>query len=140
MLWFDFPKRLRAGLKCLCCLTRSERGMQSQEIAASIGESPSETAKVMQLLVWGGFVTSRRGSKGGFQLAARPNQITTGKVIKFFLAKHPMDENDDCPVICALRERVTPCQEEFARLTLADIVAGRTRTPHKRAIPKGGAR
>lgn len=101
--------------------------MQSQEIAATTGESRAETAKVLQLLVWGGFVTSRRGSKGGFQLAASPNQITTGKVIKFFLAKHPVDEDGDCPVICALRETVTPCQEAFARLTLADIVTGHTR-------------
>jgi len=145
VIWFDFPMRLRSALKCLCCLTRSGGALQSQEIATRTGDSPAETAKVLQLLVWGGFVTSRRGSKGGFQLAARPDQITAGKVIKFFLAKHPLakhpvDGDGDCPAMCALRETVTPCQEAFARLTLAEIVAGYTKRSRKRNVEQAGAR
>lgn len=58
--------------------------MQSQEIARRIDASSSETAKILQLLVWGGFVTSRRGSKGGFQLASSTDQITMGEVFSFF--------------------------------------------------------
>ena len=93
--------------------------MQSQEIAGHTGVSPAETAKVLQLLVLGGFVTSRRGSKGGFQLARRPEQITTGEIVEFFLAKHSVEPEGNCPVMCALKETVTPGQQAFARLTLA---------------------
>jgi Rrf2 family protein len=140
MLWLDFPKRLRSALKCLCCLTGFSGEMQSQEIAKKIGVSRAETAKVLQLLVWGGFVTSRRGSKGGFQLAARPDQTTAGEVVNFFLAKHPAEPDVSCPVMRALRETVSPCQEAFARLTLADIAAWRTKTSHSRAAGKAGGR
>src|SRR5437764_12708826 len=65
VLWLGFPKRLLSALKGLCCLAQSQRAMQAPEIAERIGVSQSETSKVMQMLVWGGFVTSRRGSNGG---------------------------------------------------------------------------
>jgi DNA-binding IscR family transcriptional regulator len=63
VIWFDFPMRLRTALKSLCCLAHSDAAMQSLEISARTGVSPSETAKVTQLLVLGGFVTSRRGTQ-----------------------------------------------------------------------------
>jgi DNA-binding IscR family transcriptional regulator len=97
--------------------------MQPQEIAARIAVSRAETAKLLQLLVWGGFVASRRGSKGGFHLSAPPDQITTGEVISFFLAKHPPEADGDCPVMRALCETVAPCQEAFGKLTLASVAA-----------------
>jgi Rrf2 family protein len=121
MLWPGLPKRLQSALKGLCCLARSGSAMQSQEIADRIGVSKAETAKVMQLLAWGGFVTSRRGTKGGFQLGMRADQITTGQVIDFFASKYEAEPDGDCPVMRALRETTAPCQEAFGSLTLADI-------------------
>jgi DNA-binding IscR family transcriptional regulator len=112
--------------------------MQSPEISGKTGVSPAETAKVLQLLVMGGFVISRRGSKGGFQLARSPDQITTGEVVNFFLAKHPIEPAGDCPVMCALQETITPGQEAFARLTLAEIVAGHTKPSNNRAVREAG--
>ena len=54
MVWPGFPKRLQSALKALCCLAESGNGMQSQEIAERIRVSKAETAKILQLLVWGG--------------------------------------------------------------------------------------
>lgn len=125
MLWPGFPKRLLSALKGLCCLAHSDRAMQASEIAEGIGVSTFETGKVMQLLVWGGFVTSRRGSKGGFQLAAAADQITTGEVIRFFFSKYRIEPDLDCPVVSVLQTYGAPCQEAFERLTLADIAAKR---------------
>jgi Rrf2 family protein len=121
MLWPGFPKRLQSALKGLCCLARSGSAMQSQEIADRIGVSKAETAKVLQLLAWGGFVNSRRGAKGGFQLAVGADQITTGQVIDFFVSKYEAEPDGDCPVMRVLRETTAPCQEAFGSLTLADI-------------------
>ncbi len=121
MLWTNFPKRLQSALKGLCCLARSGGTMQSQQVANRIGVSKAETAKVLQLLTWGGFVTSRRGSKGGFQLAAGAGQVTMGEVINFFLSKYQAASDGDCPVIRILRETSAPCQEAFGRLRLLDI-------------------
>ncbi len=127
VLWLGFPKRLLSALKGLCCLAQSQRALQAPEIAERIGVSKSETSKVMQMLVWGGFVTSRRGSNGGFQLAATPDQITTGDVVRFFLSKHQDEPDRDCPLVHVLRTYSAPCQEAFGRLTLADITAQRSR-------------
>ncbi len=83
-----------------------------------------ETAKVLQLLCWGGFVQSKRGTKGGFWLSASPDQLKAGEVIMFFLAHHPSEENED-PVSRAIEKTNAHCQAVLKNLTLADIIAGR---------------
>ncbi len=65
------------------------RWVSVAKIAERIRVSKAETAKILQLLVWGGFVTSRRGTKGGFHLSASADQITMGEVIDFLLSRHP---------------------------------------------------
>jgi Rrf2 family protein len=91
MTWLGFPKRLQSSLKALCCLADAKTAMQAPGIAERIDVPKAETAKILQLLVWGGFVTSRRGTKGGFQLATSADGITMGEVIDFFLARHPIE-------------------------------------------------
>jgi Rrf2 family protein len=128
--WPAFPKRLQSALKALCCLASSGQEMQSQVIAAQIAVPEAETAKILQLLVWGGFVTSRRGTKGGFQLATAPSQITMGEVIDFFLARHPVEPAGDFPVMRALEQTMAACQRKFAEMKLsevADFPGGRQR-------------
>jgi DNA-binding IscR family transcriptional regulator len=122
MTWPGFPKRLQSALKALCCLAEAGTDMQSPDIAKQINVPKSETAKILQLLVWGGFVTSRRGTKGGFQLAPFADRTTMGEVIDFFLARHPVEIDRHSPVMRALQQSMAPCQEKFARLRLADIV------------------
>jgi len=129
-MWPAFPKRLQSALKALCCLAQSGDAMQSQAIAERIRVSTAETAKILQLLVWGGFVTSRRGTKGGFHLAANADEITMGAVIDFFLSRHPPDQDDDSAVMRIFDETNAPCQQAFSSLTLADVVR-RTRTGRK---------
>lgn len=121
MSWPGFPLRLQSALKALCCLAESGDALQSHVIAGRIGVPRAETAKILQLLVWGGFVTSRRGTKGGFHLAASAAKITMGEVIDFFLARHPVQPDRASPVMRALRQTLAPCQQRFARLTLARV-------------------
>ena len=128
MIWPGFSRRLISGLKGLCCLAHSDGPMQAHEIAEKIGVSAPETGKVMQMLAWGGFVTSRRGPKGGFQLAEAPDQIKTGDVIKFFISKYQSNQDFDCPVMRVLNQYSAPWQEAFGRLTLAEIAAGQSKS------------
>jgi len=137
VVWPTFPKRLQSALKALCCLARSEQEMQSHEIAKRIDVSVAETAKVLQLLVWGGFITSRRGSKGGFQLASSADRITMGEVINFFLTRHPVEPEKSSPVMRALRDCMAPCQKEFAKLSLA-LVKQRAETKFSKNRPVTG--
>ncbi len=122
MVWPGFPKRLQSALKALCCLAESGNGMQSQKIAERIRVSKAETAKILQLLVWGGFVTSRRGTKGGFHLAAEADQITMGEV----LSRHPPEPDRDFGVMRVFEKTSAPCRRAFSRLTLADMVSRRS--------------
>ncbi len=126
MVWPAFPKRLQSALKALCCLAESGNAMQSQKIAERIRVSKAETAKILQLLVWGGFVTSRRGTKGGFHLAAEADRITMGKVIDFFLSRHPPEPDRDFGVMRVFEKTSAPCRRAFSRLTLADMVSRRS--------------
>ncbi len=114
--------------------------MQSHEIAGKIGVTKAETAKVLQLLAWGGFVTSRRGYKGGFQLAKSAERITNGEVMDFFFSKYQPEPDGDCPVMCALRESSAPGLKAFGSLTLADVAAWRTQPSQKRPSRKAGAK
>jgi Rrf2 family protein len=122
-MWLEFPKRLRTALKALSVLARSDQAMLSQEIADEIGVTHAETAKVLQLLVWGGFAISRRGINGGFQLARQPAKITTGSVIRFFLARHPSIEDASSPAMRVLQKTSAPCQKAIAKLTIEDIAS-----------------
>jgi Rrf2 family protein len=135
VVWPPVPKRLQSALKALCCLAQSGDAMQSQAIAERIRVSPAETAKILQLLVWGGFVTSRRGTKGGFHLAANTDEITMGAVIDFFLSRHPAAQDDDSAVMRIFDKISAPCQKAFSSLTLADVVRS-ARTGHKRSPKK----
>lgn len=139
VIWFDFPMRLRTALKCLCCLAATDQPIRSPEIAEKAGVSPAETAKVLQLLILGGFVTSRRGSKGGFQLARSSSELTTGEVIDFFLAKHPTEPAAGCAVMQALDEAISPGQEAFAKLTLAEIATRYPKDFLNSSLPLAGA-
>src|SRR5262249_20777785 len=124
----------------LCCVADAGGAMQSHAIAEKIAVPRAETAKILQLLAWGGFVKSRRGTNGGFQLAANPDQITTGQVIDFFVSKFDAEVEDDCPIMLVLRETTAPCQEAFRSLTLADIAAMRYKRCRKQSTGKAGVR
>lgn len=121
MTWPPFPKRLQSALKALSCLAETDGAMLSQEVARQIDVPDAETAKILQLLVWGGFVTSRRGSKGGFHLAIHPDRITMGEVIDFFMTKHPPEPEGDARVIRVLRECIAPAEKRFGKLSLAEV-------------------
>jgi len=125
MIWSGLPKRVHSALKSLCCLAEEKSPLQAHQIAERIGIPKAETAKVLQLLCWGGFVRSKRGTKGGFWLSASPEQIKAGEVITFFLAHHPSEASDEDPVSRAIEKTNAHCQAVLKNLTLADIIAGR---------------
>lgn len=140
MISLAFPKRLQSALKALCCLAQSGDAMQSQKIAERIRVPRAETAKILQLLVWGGFVTSRRGTKGGFHLAADAGQITMGEVVAFFLSRHPQELDDDFRVMRVFEKTNAPCQKAFNRMTLADMVSRSSRLGGNRSVDKAGGK
>ena len=69
--------------------------------AGELGVSPSYLAKVLQVLVRGGMLSSTRGAAGGFDLARDASDISCLDVLE--LVEGPLPRRD-----CLFRETVCP--------------------------------
>ena len=116
------PPRIYESLKTLCCLANADRPLQSHEIATEAKLPPAQTAKILQLMAWAGFVESRRGTKGGFWLVKPASRIRVTDVVAFFAhSTGDNQKNDRDPVLRALSRATARCQKEFRKVTVADI-------------------
>ena len=122
MLCAGLPPRIYESLKTLCCLANATGPVQAHEIASAAGLPPAQTAKILQLMTWAGFIESRRGTKGGFWLVTPANQIRVTDVADFFThhAQGSLRQEKD-PLLKALARATARCQKEFAHITVADL-------------------
>lgn len=122
MLCSNLPPRIYESLKMLCCLANARGPLKAHEIASATDLPPAQTAKILQLMTWAGFVESRRGTKGGFWLIRPANRIRVTDVADFF-ARHTGDRAGQNPdgLLKALEHATTRCQKEFAQITVADL-------------------
>lgn len=124
--------RIYYSLKCLVCLAEAGAPRQSKELASLTGITPAETAKMLSLLAWGGFLSSKRGAKGGFWLRLPPAQIQIKDVMKFLQPPgNPAGENEDS-ILRVWQRKVGRVSEDFEKLSLADLV----RESHKAFSPR----
>lgn len=104
------------------------------EIAEAHSISRNHLMKVVQQLAAEGFVYSRRGKKGGIRLAAPPDRLSVGEVVR---ALEPNLGVADCMradrrcvlvEVCRLRAKLREASEAFLAVldgvTLADLLEG----------------
>lgn len=122
MLCAGLPPRLYESLKALCCLANAHGPLQAHEIAAAADLPPAQTAKILQLMTWAGFVESRRGTKGGFWLVRPAETIRVTDVADFF-AHHTKAQTSKKRngLLKALEQATARCQKEFSHITVADL-------------------
>jgi Rrf2 family protein len=122
MLCAGLPPRVYESLKALCCLASADGPLQAQQIAEAADLPPAQTAKILQLMTWAGFIESRRGTKGGFWLVMPADQIRVTDVADFF-ARHMKRHAGKGPdgLLKALEAATARCQKEFSRITIADL-------------------
>ncbi len=60
----------------------TEKRVQTKEIAEKLGTSENHLAKVMQILVKKGYITSVKGPAGGFSLAIKPETLSIRAIIE----------------------------------------------------------
>lgn len=135
MLCEGLPPRIYESLKTLCCLANASEPLQAHEIASAASLPPAQTAKILQLMTWAGFVESRRGTKGGFWLVKPADGIRVTDVADFFSHHthgHGLRRRDG--LLKALKRATARCQKEFARITVADLAkaSGCKRTQPRR--------
>lgn|GEM_PF-6303867 len=122
MLCTGIPERIYESLKTLCCLANAAGPLQAHEIALAASLPPAQTAKILQLMTWAGFIESRRGTNGGFWLVKPAETIRVTDVTDFFAHHgqgHSSPKRDG--VLKALQRAMARCHKEFARITVADL-------------------
>jgi len=135
MLCADLPIRIYESLKTLCCLANASEPLQAQEIASATSLPPAQTAKILQLMTWAGFVKSRRGTKGGFWLIRPAGGIHVTDLADFFAhhtRRRRLQKRDG--FLKELKQATARCRKEFARITVADLAkaSGCERTKPRR--------
>lgn len=121
--WPELPKQLHYALKTLCCLAPAEGPRRAREVARGTGIPPAEAEKILHLLVWGGFISSRRGAKGGFWLRRPPGRIRIGDVVKFLSSPLNAADKRRRDVVSRLwHQTADSSYEAFNRLSLEDLV------------------
>ncbi len=99
------------------------RAFSAAEIGASLGVSPSHLAKVLQGLVRRGWLTSVRGTKGGFRLEMDPERTSFLELLE--VVDGPMAEVGGCLLgnpICRPGEcRLAPLHAQVRALVEAEL-------------------
>ncbi|MCO8121693.1 Rrf2 family transcriptional regulator [Stieleria sp. TO1_6] len=123
------------ALRTLMFLATQTRRAKVADVASLFGISVNHVAKVVNLLVRGGYIRSTRGIGGGIELAQSPDEIRLGDVIEqmegdlHLLACVQADDGCVIHSFCKLKgvlaqaERVQ--REYLDSVTLADVVPTR---------------
>ena len=135
------------GLRVLMRLAGDpERQSTIDEMARELAISRNHLAKVIRELAASGFVTTVRGSGGGFRLSCGPGDISIGGVVRRLELRQALVEcfrldGGACTLTprCRLKRRLAAAREAFLReldrtsLAECSYPAGRRRLP----VPAG---
>lgn len=118
------------------CATAGSRYVKASDVASQDGITEYNVAKIVPLLVRGGFLTTSRGRSGGLKLAKPASQINLGDVLRVTEATHV---EADCvggasvacgikqvaPINMMLNEALEAFISVLEKHTLADLVHSR---------------
>jgi Rrf2 family nitric oxide-sensitive transcriptional repressor len=109
------------GLRALMRLAgEPDRSFTTDEIASEFGISRHHLVKVVRRLAETGYVRTRRGAGGGFELARPARAITLGEVMRDLEDDQPLAEcfrADGGPCVlsprCRLKKKLAAAREAF---------------------------
>lgn len=139
--------RVHQALKCLVCLAESATPRRANELAQTTGIPPSETAKILYLLTWAGFISSKRGPNGGYWLRRPATEIHIQDVMAFFQRPDEADTGESQDSILKvwqkkggtlhpIFEKLSLCElaRESHRVVVASDRAGQGKTSAEPAV------
>lgn len=117
------------------CALAGERYVKANDIARLDGITEYNIAKIVPLLVRGGFITTNRGRSGGIKLARPASEIILGDVLRVTEITHVEAECGGAAMECAVKQ-VSPINQLLSEAlqafisvldqhTLADLVQSR---------------
>ncbi len=129
--------------------SKRDKNVTIAEAASVYGISAPHLKKVVRTLVREGFLEGQRGRSGGFRLAAAPEAINLGQVIRAtepdFAMVECFREDNQCCITRACRlpaifnRALQAMLEVFDRYSLADITIDDTIFGALTAAPEGGS-
>lgn len=129
-----FTRYTDYSLRVLMYLGRKGDGLSTiKEIATRYAISENHLMKVVHQLGRGGYITTIRGRQGGMRLAAPPDQINIGAVVRsceedLCVVECFNDKTNVCPItgVCGLAGMVDEALAAFLAVldgkTLADVL------------------
>lgn len=129
-------KRVEYGLIAVRHMASNSRGsvFTAKELAEKLDVPYDLLAKVLQKLARGGIITSIQGTKGGYALSRRPEEITISSVLRTIEQERPMiaecyvDGPESCYLFgnCTIRKPLGKIQrnlnELFDKMTVLEMV------------------
>lgn len=70
------------ALRITYLLARDKKVLDAGTIANISGVTERFTVKILRKLVFGGVVSSKKGSKGGYELAVSPGEVTMRRIVE----------------------------------------------------------
>jgi FeS assembly SUF system regulator len=134
---FRLSKTTDYGIVLLAGLARgpSAEPRNARELAQCSDLPVPMVSKILKALAKEGLLVSQRGSKGGYRLARKPEELTVSEMIRVLEGPVALTE---CAIAPALCEHETMCavrepwqlisrvvEKALADITLADLVRGR---------------
>ena len=125
------------------CLLAAKRGqsLTSEFIAGSVNTNPVVIRRILALLRKVGLVKSHPGVRGGWELVARPEEITLGALYQIVrpgtvFAMHSQQPNVLCPIGRSIQRGLgahyqkaqAAMEAELDRSTIADVLEDVLRT------------
>ena len=128
--------RFTVAIHVLCLLASLPgQALTSEYIAGSVNTNPVLIRRILGVLREAGLVTSQPGVAGGWQLAAKPSEITLGQIYQLIrpgtvFALHNQKPNPRCPIGKNVQQGLSEhyrkaqaaMEEELARSTIADVL------------------
>jgi Rrf2 family protein len=129
------------------CAVSGEKHVKAADIAAEHGITEFNVAKIVPILVRGGFIATSRGRTGGLKLARAPEEIGIGDVIRATEATHveaecvggttlPCGIKRAAPINRMLGEALEAFIDVLDKHTLADLIGSR---PREATLPGAGS-
>jgi Rrf2 family protein len=131
------------ALRAMVFLAMQKSAVTGQDIAAITKVPPGYLSKIMQQLVKGKLVNSRRGIGGGFILSRTPDKISILDVVN---AVDPIDRIESCPLgipshglnLCPLHKRLSEAtahvEAAFAQSRLSELIE-ESQSPLCKSVP-----
>ena len=129
------------------CAVSGEKHVKAADIASEHGITEFNVAKIVPILVRGGFIATSRGRTGGLRLARPPEEIGIGDVIRVTEATHveaecvggttlPCGIKRAAPINRMLGDALEAFIDVLDKHTLADLIGARH---HDTVLPGAGS-